>query len=116
MGLSTQTMLETHRPPLQREAWGVGGAGPVKLGRREASKMSGLFFFFSKPYSKRKGEGGMETCWVVHDLSFSLIQESKIYLEMQKTKMNQYTLRETTNDDLHSPISRIFFIKLQHLM
>lgn len=58
----------------------------------------------------------METCWVVHDLSFSLIQESKIYLEMQKTKMNQYTLRETTNDDLHSPISRIFFIKLQHLM
>ena len=64
---------------------------------------------FSKPYSKRKGEGGMETCWVVHDLPFSLIQESKIHLEMQKTKMNQYTLRETF-DDLQSPISRLFFL------
>lgn len=58
----------------------------------------------------------METCWVVHDLPFSLIQESKIHLEMQKTKMNQYTLRETF-DDLQSPISRLFFfIKLLHLM
>ena len=58
----------------------------------------------------------METCWVVHDLSFSLIQESKIYLGMPKTKMNQYTLRETTYDDLHSPIIILFFINLQHLM
>lgn len=53
----------------------------------------------------------METCWVVHDLSFSLIQEAKIYLEMPKTKMNQYTLRETTYDDLHSPITIFFFYK-----
>lgn len=52
----------------------------------------------------------METCWVVHDLSFSLIQESKIYLEMQKTKMNQYTLKGTF-DDLQPPISRLFFYK-----
>ena len=52
----------------------------------------------------------METCRVVHDLSFSLIQESKIYLEMPKTEMNQYTIRETTYDDLHSPITILLFL------
>lgn len=94
---------------LCRGRWG----SPVKPGHREASRVSVCrrCCCFSKPYSKRKGEGGMETCWAVHDLSFSLIQEAKIYLEMPKTKMNRYTLRETTYDDLHSPITIFFFYK-----
>lgn len=51
-------MLETHRPPLQREAGGgVGvGGGPVKLGNGETSKMSGFFFFFSVSHIP-KGKG-----------------------------------------------------------